>query len=78
MNCRGVCQTVGLWFIVWVKGKFGDWGASVLLRIQECKKKCGVGALQEDYVCLHRAIPFMPVAVCIAEQRETDRLLNRR
>lgn len=42
------------------------------------KKKSGVGALQEDCVCLHKAIPFMPVAVCIAEQRQTDRLLNKR
>lgn len=61
---------------MWAKGKFGGWGASVLLRIQEGKKKSGVGALQEDCVCLHRAIPFMPVAVCVAEQRETD--LNER
>lgn len=46
-------------------------------RVQK-KKKCGVGALQEGCVCLHKAIPFMPVAVCLAEQRKTDRQLNKR
>lgn len=30
----GVCQTVGLWFVMWAKGKFGGWSASVPLRIQ--------------------------------------------
>lgn len=65
--------------MVYRVGKREIWrsGASVLLRIQERKKKkeekktCGVGALQEGYVCLHKAIPFMPVAAHKAEQRQT-------
>lgn len=68
---RAVRQTVGLWFVMWAKGKFGGWGASVLLRIQECKKLwcgCFTGRLR----LLHRAIPFMPLAVCVVEQKETD------
>lgn len=56
-DCRVVWQAVGLWFVMWAKGKFGGWSASVLLGIEE-RKKSGVGALQEDCVCPHRAIPF--------------------
>lgn len=68
------------WFVVYRVGKREIWrlGCKCAIKNTRVQKKCDVGALQEDYVCLHRAIPFMPVAVCIAEQRETDRLLNRR
>lgn len=43
---------------MWVKGKFGDWGATTCgikdTRVKKKKeKKLGVGALQEGCVRLH-------------------------
>lgn len=66
------------WFVVCRVGKREIWrlGCKCAIKDTRGQKKSGVGALQEDCVCLHRAIPFMSVAVCVAEQRETD--LNER
>lgn len=73
-----VCLTDGMWFLMWVKGKFGDWGATACgikdTRVEKKKKKkSGVGALQEGCVRLHQEPSHLCVSLCAAEQRQTDR-----
>lgn len=52
-DCQSECQTVGLWFVMWGKGKFGGWSASVLLRKDTSEQKTMVWVLYRKigFVC---------------------------
>lgn len=73
---RAVCQTVGLWFVQWPKGKFGGWDASVLSSVQECKSVVWELYRKIALACAEPSL-FMPVAERAVEQRETDTQLDR-
>lgn len=73
-NCHGVCQTVGMWFLMWVKGKFGDWGPTTCgikdSRVKKKKTWCGcfTGRLRSSAL----SHPIY-VWVCVCSWAETDR-----
>lgn len=78
-DCHSVCQTVGMWFLMWVKGKFGDWGATTCgikdTRVKKKKRKKNlVWVLYRKvaFVCTEPSHLCVSLCVQLSRDRQTD------